>query len=80
VNNQNKTAWNPITTIAITFQRALYGRTTYTDVGGLHHMLPGWGPATFCLVMGAVLAGSIVLFLLSLLVFGRLEGNFAEEL
>jgi ABC-2 type transport system permease protein len=71
---------NPITTIAITFQRALYGRTTYTDVGGLHHMLPGWGPGTFCLVMGAVLAGSIVLFLLSLLVFGRLEGNFAEEL
>jgi hypothetical protein len=30
--------------------------------------------------MAAVLAGSIILFLLSLMVFGRLEGNFAEEL
>jgi ABC-2 type transport system permease protein len=71
---------NPITPIAMDFQRALYGRTQYTDVAGLHHMLPTWSPATFCLVVGAVLAGSIVLFLLSLLVFGRLEGNFAEEL
>jgi ABC-2 type transport system permease protein len=71
---------NPITTIAITFQRALYGRTTYISGGVVQHMLPGWGPGTFCLVVGAVLAGSIILFLLSLLVFGRLEGNFAEEL
>lgn len=71
---------NPITPIVMTFQRALYGRTQYTDQGVLYHLLPGWGVGTFCLVMGAVLAGSIILFLLSLMVFGRLEGNFAEEL
>jgi ABC-2 type transport system permease protein len=72
---------NPITPIAMDFQRTLYGRTQYIDpTGNLQHLLPGWGPGTFCLVMGAVLAGSIILFLLSLLVFGRLEGNFAEEL
>jgi len=30
--------------------------------------------------VGIVLVVSIVLFLLALIVFGRLEGNFAEEL
>jgi ABC-2 type transport system permease protein len=72
---------NPITPIAMDFQRTLYGRSQYTDnAGTVQHMLPTWSPATFGLVMGAVLAGSIILFLLSLMVFGRLEGNFAEEL
>ena len=71
---------NPITTIAMTFQRALYGKTQYIFGGQVNHMLPNWSPATYSLAVGAVLVGSIVLFLLSLLVFGRLEGNFAEEL
>ncbi|MGH9095841.1 MAG: ABC transporter permease, partial [Acidimicrobiales bacterium] len=76
---------NPITSIAMDFQRTLYGRSIYftkgaDGVSAVNHLLPGWGPGTFCLVMGAVLAGSIILFLLSLMVFGRLEGNFAEEL
>jgi ABC-2 type transport system permease protein len=72
---------NPITPIAMDFQRALYGKTSYTDSAGtVNHMLPTWSPAIYCLVVGAVLVGSIILFLLSLLVFGRLEGNFAEEL
>jgi hypothetical protein len=31
-------------------------------------------------MMGVVLAAGLVLFLLALIVFGRLEGNFAEEL
>jgi hypothetical protein len=31
-------------------------------------------------MVGAVLLVSIGLFLLALIVFGRLEGNFAEEL
>jgi hypothetical protein len=31
-------------------------------------------------MVGIVLAVSIGLFLLALIVFGRLEGNFAEEL
>jgi ABC-2 type transport system permease protein len=75
---------NPITPIAMDFQRTLYGRSKYITTGptgsAVNHMLPNWGPSTYCLVLGVVLAGSIILFLLSLLVFGRLEGNFAEEL
>ncbi len=72
---------NPVTPIAMTFQRTLYGRSQYTDSAGtVQHMLPTWSPAVYCLVVGMVLAGSIILFLLSLMVFGRLEGNFAEEL
>ncbi len=32
------------------------------------------------MLIGIVFVISVVLFLLSLVVFGRLEGNFAEEL
>ncbi len=39
-----------------------------------------WGVGTYAGLLGAVLAVSAVLFLLALIVFGRLEGNFAEEL
>jgi hypothetical protein len=35
---------------------------------------------TFAALLGGVLVVSIGLFFLSLIVFGRLEGNFAEEL
>ena len=31
-------------------------------------------------MLGAVLVGSFLLFLVAMLVFGRVEGNFAEEL
>jgi ABC-2 type transport system permease protein len=71
---------NPITPIAMTFQRAIYGKTQYTYQGGTTHLLPAWGPATYAGVLGLVTVVSIGLFLLSLIVFGRLEGNFAEEL
>ena len=35
---------------------------------------------TYAELLGVVLAVSIGLFMLALIVFGRLEGNFAEEL
>ena len=35
---------------------------------------------TYAGLLGVVLAVSVGLFLLALIVFGRLEGNFAEEL
>ena len=42
---------------------------------------PDWGIGTYALgLVGLVLVVSSVLFLLALIVFGRLEGNFAEEL
>ncbi len=71
---------NPITPIAMTFQRAIYGRTQYTYQGKVYHVLPTWGIGTYAGLVGIVLAVSVGLFMLALIVFGRLEGNFAEEL
>jgi ABC-2 type transport system permease protein len=71
---------NPVTPITMTFQRAIYGQTQYSHAGTVYHILPNWGPSSYAGLLGIVLAASTVLFLLALLVFGRLEGNFAEEL
>jgi ABC-2 type transport system permease protein len=71
---------NPVTPIVMTFQRAIYGRTQYTYKGGVTHILPNWGPGQYGALLGVVLVVSTGLFLLALIVFGRLEGNFAEEL
>ncbi len=81
---------NPMTPIVMTFQRAIYGRTQYTylqpnSAGGpptpvIYHVLPTWGVGTYAAMMGAVLVVGAALFLLALVIFGRLEGNFAEEL
>ncbi len=45
-----------------------------------HQLLPTTGLYWYAIALGIVLLVSIGLFLLSLIVFGRLEGNFAEEL
>lgn len=71
---------NPVTPIAMTFQRGIYGHTQYTSAGQVFHVLPNWGVSTYAGLLGVVLAVSVVLFLLALMAFGRLEGNFAEEL
>jgi ABC-2 type transport system permease protein len=81
---------NPMTPVVMTFQRAIYGRTQYTYLapnpkGGpptpqIYHVLPTWGVGVYAGMMAAVLVLSIGLFVLALIVFGRLEGNFAEEL
>jgi len=75
---------NPITPIVMTFQRAIYGKTQYSytsnHVTTIYHVLPTWGVGTFAALLGVVLVVSLGLFFLSLIVFGRLEGNFAEEL
>jgi ABC-2 type transport system permease protein len=80
---------NPVTPLVLTFQRCIYNKIdpvanvkqpdgkflpTHYAVLPLHGYL--W---YFSLDM-AVLALSVVLFLVALAVFGRLEGNFAEEL
>ena len=41
---------------------------------------PAYGPGWYAMMMGIVFVVSTGLFLLALMVFGRLEGNFAEEL
>jgi ABC-2 type transport system permease protein len=63
---------NPVTPIVLTFQRALYNH-----VPGV---LTNAGARWYAFQLGLVILFSIGLLLLSLLVFVRLEGNFAEEL
>ncbi|MDA8342329.1 MAG: ABC transporter permease [Actinomycetota bacterium] len=70
---------DPITPIAMTFQRAIYGNGYVLN--GVHTtLLPDIGFIGYGLALTAVLVASVALFLLALVVFGRLEGNFAEEL
>lgn len=68
---------NPVTPIVLTFQRAIYAKT---DPNGIAILPAGKGPEWYLLQLGAVMGVSVVIFLIALHVFGRLEGNFAEEL
>ncbi|MBM3673550.1 MAG: ABC transporter permease [Actinobacteria bacterium] len=73
---------NPMTSIVITFQRAIYNRTTYYDtttkttVG----ILPDESIWWYLRNLGIVGGCSLLLLVGALLLFGRLEDNFAEEL
>ena len=75
---------NPVTPLVLSFQRTLYAHaTTYATVNGVKRDLlrpPTWGYGQYVLLDLGVLAISAVLFVVALAVFGRLEGNFAEEL
>jgi ABC-2 type transport system permease protein len=74
---------NPVTPIVLTFQRAIYGRADVRSTAAPHemiHLLPPWSPLGYAGVCSIVLVVGAGLFVLALIVFGRLEGNFAEEL
>lgn len=82
---QHGLAWvallNPLTPIVITFQRAIYAKPQPVGTDGhVVRALPLAGPWWYLEVLAIVFAVSAVLFLVALHVFGRLEGNFAEEL
>jgi ABC-2 type transport system permease protein len=68
---------NPITPIVLTFQRAIYSKS---EVNGVAVLPTGVGPDWYLLQLGGVIVFSAALFMIGLTVFGRLEGNFAEEL
>lgn len=68
---------NPITPIVLTFQRAIYAKT---EPSGIPILPSGVGPEWYLAQLLVVIGASAVLFLVALHVFGRLEGNFAEEL
>ena len=73
---------NPITLAALTFQRTFYVSTTVTST--VSHqalsLLPTWGFNAYVERNLLCLAFMLVLFLLALMLFGRLEGNFESEL
>ena len=67
---------NPVTVIVLTFQRALYA--ILGDASG--PILPNYSPLWYAMQILIVIVVSIILFIGALALFGRLEGNFAEEL
>jgi ABC-2 type transport system permease protein len=71
---------NPMTPLVLVFQRCLYAKPIVAIQGVLTPVLPLHGYLWYTALTFGVLIGSLVLFLVALAVFGRLEGNFAEEL
>ncbi|MDA8400806.1 MAG: ABC transporter permease [Actinomycetota bacterium] len=85
---------NPVTPVVLTFQRALYAHVYYPAVAAAPashgkpavaaraamQVLPAHGWDWYLFILLGLLAASLLLFLIAMVVFGRVEGNFAEEL
>jgi ABC-2 type transport system permease protein len=71
---------NPMTPLVLAFQRCLYNKPSAVINGQLTLILPQHGYFWYAALVGIVLVLGVVLFLVALATFGRLEGNFAEEL
>jgi len=68
---------NPMVTVVVTFQRAIYNHLT-TDNGT--PLLPRDGLTWYLRNIGLTFAGATALLFVALWIFGRLEDNFAEEI
>ncbi|MDA8264401.1 MAG: ABC transporter permease [Actinomycetota bacterium] len=78
---------NPLMWIVVAFQRCLFGRVippagkVVPSIGPTpYHVLPTWGATPYWVGLSGVFVGSLALLLFAMLIFGRVEGNFAEEL
>ncbi len=74
---------DPLLWIVLGFQRCLYGNVlppNQTNPAGVTSPLPGWAHGTYYEGIAVVLGVSLILFFVAMAVFGRVEGNFAEEL
>ncbi len=71
---------NPMTPLVLVFQRCLYARPIVVIQGVVTPVLPLHGYLWYAAWTFGVLVVSLILFVVALAVFGRLEGNFAEEL
>jgi ABC-2 type transport system permease protein len=73
---------NPVTPIVLTFQRAIYNKLEPVGKGGgIVKILPPFaGQWWYLSQLLVVIGASAVLLCLALKFFGRVEGNFAEEL
>lgn len=69
---------NPLVPLVLAFQRFIYG--TVVQLKGVPTPLPPYGHVWFLTVLSIVLVVSLVMFVLAMIIFGRVEGNFAEEL
>jgi hypothetical protein len=66
---------NPVTPLVLTFQRALYG-----EFGNPPVMPPNLDFTWYLRNLAIVTAAVLILLTIALRIFGRLEGNLAEEL
>jgi len=74
---------NPMTLLVLTFQRTFYVSTDVHSLLAGHtliHMLPKWSVGSFLYLNVAMLGVMGIMFLVALVIFGRLEGNFESEL
>jgi ABC-2 type transport system permease protein len=71
---------NPLVPLVLTFQRFIYAHVAVTIGGHPYPILPAKGMIWYVGLDLAILVLATCLFLVALAVFGRLEGNFAEEL
>ena len=74
---------NPITPIILTFQRIFYVKTNVISTNLPHsvlNILPQWTMSTFFYMNASLFVIMVVVFLVALTLFGRLEGNFESEL
>jgi ABC-2 type transport system permease protein len=74
---------NPVTPVVMSFQRVFYNVTNAHSTKAPHaviKVMATYGIHWYVAADLAVLAVSLVLLLGAMVVFGRLEGNFAEEL
>ncbi|MDA8116627.1 MAG: ABC transporter permease [Actinomycetota bacterium] len=72
---------NPVTAVVLTFQRALYAKVSpVLATGSVMKILPGNSPVWYLAQLAIVFVVSCVLLVIALAIFGRMEGNFAEEL
>jgi ABC-2 type transport system permease protein len=71
---------NPVVPLILSFQRCIYADVMVKVNHAPYAVLPPKGMLWYVGLDLAVLFLSVVLFLIALAVFGRLEGNFAEEL
>ena len=71
---------NPMVPLVLSFQRCIYAHVAVINNGQPYPVLPANGMLWYVGLDVGVLFLATLLFLIALAVFGRLEGNFAEEL
>jgi hypothetical protein len=68
----------PLRPVVVTFQRAIYNRTTVNK--GTLRLLPEVGAGSHLLLLTLLLAVSLIFLGAAMAFFRRVEGSFAEEL
>src|SRR6266536_2042372 len=71
---------NPMTAVVTAMQRALYRYPSVVEGGGVQRVLATGGYGFYLKWLGVASVVSLVLLALGLVVFRRLEADFAEEL